>query len=195
MSSSLKETRSEATARVTRAVAVWYWSRGCRLVVPEVGLRQRLMRPWGSPWRVDLVAAFKRQTHVIEVKGTRADLVREDLTAGKWTAPHPGLCLWLALSHEIRLHQNLSGDWGIIRVRNQRVTVERQPAFLGEDSDYARSLEIVGSCLCMQGLPTLMGLSRAGQMAALETDGFDRPWRQWTPSPSSVVCEEFGNIL
>jgi hypothetical protein len=143
---------------------------------------------------VDLVACDRGQTHVIEVKGTRADLVREDLESGKWTYSHPGLCLWLAIDQSMSLHQNLHRSWGIIRVRDHRVRVERRPEPLGDDTNYQQSLDVVASCLCMQSLPTLMGLTHAGHASVLETEGFDRPWRKWTECPAPPI-EEFGNIL
>lgn len=193
MSSSSKETRSEATARVTCACAAWLWRRGSRLIAPEVGLTRSggfLEKPWGSFYRVDLAASLGNQTHVIEVKGTKADLVREDLGQGKWRLFYPHLTVWLALGFDYE--PELDERWGILRVRDQSVKVVR-PAREVEDRERERHLEVLGSVLCMQGMPTMMGLTQAGQLAALETEGYSRPWRKWIQEPE--LFDEDSHIL
>lgn len=190
---SSSESRSEATARVTCAVAAWLWRRGSRIIAAEVGLTRQstyLERPWASWYRVDLASSIGPQTHVIEVKGTRADLAREDLTAGKWVLPYPNLVVWLALGFDQKVE--LDERWGILRIRDQRVEIVR-PAREVDDGHRDRHLEVLASVLCMHGLPTMMGLTHAGQLAALETDGFSRPWRGWIREPR--LSEEDGHIL
>lgn len=155
----------------------------------EVGLTQTLGTPWQRRWRVDLAAIVGRNTYVIEVKGTPADLVREDLTTGKWTHPHPGLCLWLALDAKVAIPK-ISENWGIIRVQGARVEVVRSPPLVVDDRRET-SLEAIGSCLCLQSLPTMMGLSRAARASKLAS-GHLRPWRHWI---KDELVDEDGHIL
>ena len=192
--SSSKETRSDATARVTSATAAWLWRLGSRIIAAEVGLTRAgsfLERPWGSWYRVDLAAIVGQQTHVIEVKGTRADLVREDLGQGKWQLSYPHLVPWLAVDATVDMPE-LDERWGLLKVVGHRVNVVR-PAREVDDPHRERHLQVLASVLCMQSLPKMMGLTHAGQLAALETDGFSRPWRRWIREP--WLFEEDGHIL
>ena len=195
--SSSKESRSDATARVTCACAAWLWRQGSRIIASEVGLTRgslRLIEPWGAWYRVDLAASLGSATHIIEVKGTRADIAREDLGAGKWALAYDNLTPWLAFDDKITpdLYQSLDERWGLMRVKDQRVKVLRRPHRVHDDQRQ-KNLEVLASVLCMQSLPKMMGLTHAGQLAALETDGFSRPWRRWVPEPR--LFEEDGHIL
>ena len=190
--------RTDSTSRVTAAAAAWLWDLGSRIIAAEVGLTRgslRLVEPWGAWYRVDLAAILGSATHIIEVKGTRADIAREDLGAGKWALPYNDLRPWLAFDAKITadLYQALDGRWGLMRVTDHRIKILRQP-HTAHDDQCQKNTEVLASVLCMQSLPTMMGLSRAGKMAALETDGFDRPWRRWTHKPSPRR-EEPGHIL
>jgi hypothetical protein len=187
--------RADSTSRVTSATAAWFWRRGSRIVVAEVGLTRQgacLEPPWGSVYRVDLVASLGAKTHVIEVKGTQADLNRENLSEGKWVLPYPNLVVWLAVDDGMTVPR-LDEKWGILRVKEESVRVER-PAREVDDGQRTRHLEVLARVLCMQSLPRMMGLTSAGQLAALETNGFSRPWRRWHQKPAPV-CEEPGRIL
>lgn len=161
----------------------------------EVGLTRhgvRLMEPWGAAYRLDLVAVLGNETHLIEVKGTKADLVREDLTKGKWVLPLHGFRPWLAIDESMEAPAELRESWGLLKVGARRTRVVREPP-VARDEGRDRSLEVLARILCMQSLPTLMGLSRAGKMAVLETE-VDRPWRRWLTEPR-VVAEEPGSVL
>ena len=187
--------RSDSTSRVTAAAAVWLWGQGSRIIVAEVGLTRggkRLVEPWGARYRVDLASNLGSKTHINEVKGTRADLVREDLADGKWILPYHDLCPWLAIDGAMSVPE-IDEKWGILQVHGHRVRVVRKAREV-DDDHRVENLRVLASVLCMQSLPTMMGLSHAGQMAALETDGFDRPWRRWTHKPAPC-CEEPGHIL
>jgi hypothetical protein len=179
---------------VTCACAAWLWRLGSRVIVPEVGLTHEgsfLEPPWGSWYRVDLAASVGRRTHVIEVKGSRSDLAREDLTSGKWQLFYPHLTVWLAYDASVD-RPDLHERWGLLKVAGARVDVVR-PAREVDDPHRERHLAVLASVLCMQSLPKMMGLTHAGQLSALETDGFSRPWRRWIQEPR--LCEEDGHIL
>ena len=200
MSSSRRETRSEATARVTCSVAAWLWRERSRVLAQEVGLgrgRPRLCAPWGAAYRVDLAAVVSHKTYVVEVKGTRADIVREDLGAGKWTMAYAdhGLMPWLAFDARIdpRLYSQLPETWGLLRVDAQRVKVLRRPPRVYDDN-LVESLTAIASVACMQTLPMMMGKNHSEQLAALERGGFARPWRHWLEDDKTTI-EEPGHIL
>lgn len=191
------ETRGDATSRVTAAIAAWFWRRGSRIIVAEVGLSGMVLLPsWGCEYRVDLVAVLGDRTHVIEVKGTTADLAREDLGAGKWILNHSNLTTWLAVDTRVKadLYARLPAPWGLLTVDGERVRVTRRAREV-DDQKRTGHLEVLGSVLCMQSLPQMMGHTHAGQLAALETAGFDRPWRRWIDAPRAPRCEEPGNLL
>lgn len=191
------ETRGDATSRVTAAIAAWFWRRGSRLIVAEVGLSgTRLLPPWGCEYRVDLVAVLGDRTHVIEVKGTSADLAREDLGQGKWVIDYPNFTTWLAVDTRVKddLYARLPARWGLLTVDGASVRVARRAQEV-DDQKRTSHLEVLGSVLCMQSLPQMMGHTHAGQLAALETAGFDRPWRRWIDAPCAPRCEEPGNLL
>jgi len=190
--SSWKESRSQATSRVTGATAAWFWRRKSRVIVAEVGITKKstyLEPPWGSWYRVDLVVSLGAETHVIEVKGTKADLAREILDDGKWTLKYPNFRPWLAFDARVTGYEKLPDHWGLLRVDEHRVKVLREPP-ARVDEHKQRSLDVLASCLCMQSLPTLMGKPMAKQAAELEC--VDRPWRRWITEPGD---EESGHIL
>ena len=158
-------------------------------MAPEVGITGVLGTPWQRRWRVDLAAVLGPKTYVIEVKGTQADLAREDLDTGKWVHNHPGLCLWLALDAKIRAPK-ISENWGIISVEGARIQVVRRPPLIDDDRRET-SLEAIGSSLCLQSLPQMMGLSRAAQASQL-ANGHLRPWRHWI---KDTLLDDVGHIL
>ena len=179
---SSRESRSEATARVTRALVAWLWTQDCRLLAPEVGLHtyKGLCTPWQGFWRGDLGAIWRQEAHLFEVKGSRADLAREAMDRGKWV--HNWLAMgirpWLVVDVKIGCQSPATG-WGLmvvnaegrLRVDVEAGTCDRGPRF----NDYVQAL---GTVLCLQSLPQMMGRDSAQRLAAL--DGFERPWRLWT---------------
>jgi hypothetical protein len=194
----LSETRFEATYRVTGAAAAWLWDKGVRIMAPEVGLaRGGLCMPQNGRWRVDLVG-IDSQVHVIEVKGTRADIKREDLAGGKWALPYYnlGLCPWLAVDAKVTndLFADLPDSWGVIRVSGTRVKILREPAKKPLGKDMTRSLQAVAAVNTTQNLPMLMGLSKA-QKASAMAYRTACPWHLWYERGRYMRFEGQGNIL
>lgn len=174
-----RHSRSEATSRVTSALVCWLWDQGARIIVPEVGLTAtgQLRPPWGQRWRVDVVAVVGSRVWLMEVKGTKADLVREDYASGKWVLPlSPNLRPWLVVDSKIT--QDPLPAWGLMSVANDKLTVVRKSPDDGvartDDDGVFRTLAQI---LTLQSLPTMMGRDRAHRMLALT--GFDRPWRRY----------------
>ena len=185
---SSRESRSEATARVTRALMAWLWGQGCRLLAPEVGLHpgRGLCTPWQGLWRVDMAAVWDRHTHLFEVKGTRADLARENLQQGKWVIDwRPrGLASWLVVDvHVLPLVTQPPAGWGLLVVSDAHTRVDREADKGADDVHFAEHCQALGTVLCLQSLPKLMGLDRAQRLVAL--DGHERPWRLWTAEASA----------
>lgn len=207
-----RETRSEGTARVTCAVASWLWGLGSRCLVTEVGLspNRGLGTPWQGRWRVDLAAVVPvydghyERFDVIEVKGSAADLRREDLGKGKWQICYQalGLTPWLAVADTVpeKDYDQLPGDWGLLTVKGTRVIVTRRPRdeikhnVLSPTTTSFAVHRALSQTQCLQTMPMLMGLSGKGRAAAM-FETLTRPWSAWLPSPSTVTCEEPGNIL
>lgn len=167
-------------------------------MAPEVGLHMSgLCTPQNGRWRVDLVG-IDRRVHVIEVKGTRADIKREDLTSGKWSLPYDdlGLTPWLAVDAKITddLFEELPDSWGVIRIADTRVKVIRKPSKAPTGMDMTRSLQAVASCNTTQNLPMLMGLKQA-QRASAMAYRTACPWHLWYRSNTQIRFEGQGNIL
>ncbi len=167
-------------------------------MAPEVGLHTRgLCMPQDGRWRVDLVG-IDRQVHVIEVKGTRADIQRENLASGKWSLPwfNLGLLPWLAVDAKITddLFADLPLAWGVIRVSGHKVKVVRKPEKEPLGHDMTRSLMAVAGVNTTQNMPMLMGLSQA-QKASQLAYRTACPWHLWYQSNTWPRCEEPGNIL
>jgi len=178
---SSRESRSEATARVTRALVAWLWAQGCRLLAPEVGLHtfHGLCTPWRGFWRGDVGAIWRQEAHLFEVKGTRADLAREDLSQGKWkwSWAELGLRPWLVV--DVKIACQPPTGWGLMVVNDTGVLrVDVEPRVCDRSPQFAEYCQALGTVLCLQSLPKLMGLDRAQRLVTL--DGFERPWRLWT---------------
>lgn len=154
-------------------------------MAPEVGLHpvRGLCTPWDGKWRVDLAAGVAESVHVIEVKGSLADLTREDLGDGKWQLDYArhGLTPWLAHADVIspgRL-QTLPRAWGLLSVAaDGRVHVTREPQHT-PNGNVASAYRALAQVLTAQALPTLFGLKTEAAMAVMAEAGVDRPWRAW----------------
>jgi hypothetical protein len=212
---SFSKKRRDATALVTIAVSHWLWRRGARALAPEVGLHalHGLCTPWDGRWRVDLAATLVsdhvESVHVIEVKGTLADLAREDLTAGKWAVDFPrlGLNPWLAHADTIGPGHltTLPRAWGLLSVSaDGRVRETRAPQHVVDtsvhepDDNVTRAYRALSQVLTAQALPTLFGLRPESALEMLAERGIDRPWRQYdsrrSPAPEAgrALDEESG---
>lgn len=143
--------RAASTAALTNLVMAWLWhSRDCRVLALEVGATAeltRLTQVLQGRWRVDVSGASNREkaglrVDVVEVKGSRADLLREPFFSGKesglnkWAHSLASpFALWLAASHDIREEDlsRLPAHWGILRARAdaRALSVVRKPAASG----------------------------------------------------------------
>lgn len=197
--------RTDATARVTALVATWLWRQGSRAMAREVGLCpvQGLVTPWRGRWRVDLGAVSvdgdRESVHVVEVKGTDADLAREDLVSGKWQMDFSARHLhpWLAVDHRMRVPEMLPAAWGVLVVGYDSVTVRRRPPDVSTKFKQTPQLALA-EVVTAQRLPTIMGLSGAGAAAAMLQAGFSLPWLDWTsvPRPQDLVTvDEDAKVL
>ncbi len=201
----MAETRREATERTTAAAAWWLWSaRGARSLGLEVGVNYQghLTTPWHGRWRVDLVGVCRRGRNalrvtgwrvvVVEVKGTKADLAREDTAVFKWTLDIPGCELWVACGDEatgMLATKNVPAHWGVVVFpQGGKRHVVRKPAF-DEDlhpgdfraMDAFRAIAEVNTA---QRLPTAVNVlkSRGGDKAVVDrlfADGWSRQWREY----------------
>lgn len=203
---------------VTIAVSHWLWRRGARALVPEVGLHalRGLCTPWDGRWRVDLAASLVsdhvESVHVIEIKGTLADLAREDLGSGKWAIDYPrlGLNPWLAHADTIGPGHltALPRSWGLLSVSaDGRVRETRSPANVVDTSVHApddnvtNAYRAMAQVLTAQAMPTLFNLRPESALEALAERGIDRPWRRYsvdgrcTPSAVRIVDEEPGSEI
>ncbi len=141
------ESRAQATERVTRLAFGWLWhKRKCRAIAdeigaPGVGLGQ--VSASAGIYRYDLVGVARCtgveswRFDIVEVKGTRADLRREDVGAGKWARarePSREYNFWLAVSDEIPRedYADLPLEWGVIRCSQTTVRIDRKPAGGGD---------------------------------------------------------------
>ncbi len=138
-------TRAEATAVHTALALAWLWhARDHRALALETGVRgDHLVKPMDGTWRVDAIGATVKQVRrpggiyeelcavdVVEVKGTRADLKRENLEAGKWTSMTTDFTCWLLVSADCRDADlaSLPERWGVLRANDAAtgVTVVRK---------------------------------------------------------------------
>jgi hypothetical protein len=165
---------------------------------------------------VDVAAGCVRDgvesLHVIEVKGSLADLSREDVEDGKWLLPYPRLSLnpWLAHADAIGPGhlESLPRAWGLLSVAvDGRVRVTREPEHIVDsdanqpDDNVTNAYRALAQVLTAQALPTLYGTDLATAMSLLSERGVDRPWRAWAPridvGSDDDNCREDveGNIL
>jgi len=208
---SAKETRFEATYRVTAATASWAWCRGSRTIVPEVGLHRArgLCAPNDGRWRLDLVTVVPRHGvsecfDVIEVKGTRADIGREDLGTGKWILRYDrmGLTPWLAIDAKIddKMFEALHPMWGVMRVSGYSPKVIRQPQdpvwhdIRQSNDDATASHRVLAQIASLQSMPMLMGLKAARRASAMAL-AVNNPWQKWIDHAPLPRVEGPGNIL
>lgn len=198
---------------MTSAVAAWLWRRGARALAPEVGLDPvaGLTTPQAARWRCDLAATVVvkavESVHVVEVKGTREDLEREDLSAGKWLCDWHKHAInpWIAVDDRIGAgsYRDLGPHWGVLVVSGHRVNVVRRPPEASGDyhqpsDDVTRAYRAIAEVVTAQRLPTMMGL-KAEEAAQLIADGtFTRPWAAWTDiavTDSEPLVDEDAKIL
>jgi len=140
---------------------------------------------------VAAVTRLDRPAILIEVKGSRADIVRERLNEGKWALDYErlGIVPYLAIDSSIdeSLYTNLPETWGVLSVRDWLLRRKRSPVSdVGElrTEEYALAL---GRVLCMQSLPRFIGREKSQILASLSDAGVDRPWREWTLAPGKEV--------
>jgi hypothetical protein len=196
---SFSKKRRDGTSIVTLAVSHWLWRRGARALALEVGLHplQGLCTPWDGRWRVDLAAGLVadhiESVHVVEVKGSLADLAREDLGSGKWVLDFPrlGLNPWLAHADTIGPGhlQTLPRAWGLLSVAaDGRVRVTRDPEHVVDGSVHAPGDNVTGAyralaqVLTAQAMPTLYGVKAEAALEMMTEAGIHRPWRAWEPA-------------
>ncbi len=137
--------RAEATTIHTALALAWLWhARGHRAIACETGVcGDYLHKPMDGTWRVDAIGATVKRVRrrggiyeelcavdVVEVKGTRADLRRENLEAGKWVAMATDFTCWLLVSADCRDVDlaSLPERWGVLRANDAAtgVTVVRR---------------------------------------------------------------------
>lgn len=180
------------------AVSHWLWRRGARALATEVGLHplHGLCTPWDGRWRVDLaaglVADHVESVHVVEVKGSLADLAREDLGAGKWVLDYGrhGLNPWFAHADTIGPGhlQALPRAWGLLSVSaDGHVRVSRDPEHVVDTAAHAPGDNVtiayraLAQVLTAQALPTLFGVTAHRALELMAEHGVHRPWRRWEP--------------
>jgi hypothetical protein len=144
---------------------------------------------------VDLAAGLIRDhvesVHVIEVKGSLADLAREDLGDGKWALDYAALGInpWLAVVDTIGPGhlETLPRAWGLLSVAGDgRVRELRVPEHVVDTAAHAPDDNVTGAyralaqVLTAQALPTLFAADTATALELMAERGVDRPWRQWS---------------
>jgi hypothetical protein len=150
---------------VTCEAAAWLWHRRkCRALATEIGLHWTtgaLATPWESIWRVDLVGCEEKYGHFrticVEVKGSYADLAREDIERddlpmarkmrSKWHNQDIARAheLWVAVGDIKTMHvavADIPEHWGVILFADDnKITVGRKaikPPAHTATSDFAR---------------------------------------------------------
>jgi len=163
-----KMSRAESTRALTALAFSWLWvKRECRVMAEEVGvtsLCSRLCAPLDCIFRADAVGCTKKgnqyRIDIIEVKGSRADARREDMSAGKWELLPQGRRLtgWLLVSHDVR-DEDIKGlplAWGLLRASEDGAVVnvmrKAQEHWL-PDNEVARDLFFLASRTLGSGLP------------------------------------------
>lgn len=141
----MDKTRAESTRELTVLAFSWlFMRRKCRVLCDEIGiggLANRLTPSGMSQWRADAagITQIGRQFRidVVEVKGSRADARREDMTAGKWELLPQGKRLngWLLVSAECRPedYHGLPLAWGVLQASADATTLRiiRKPVASG----------------------------------------------------------------
>lgn len=169
-------TRVEATRAHTALALAWLWhARGHRALSVEVGADvAHLRRPLEGSWRADAVGVtvavvrrrgaglVEHRVDLVEVKGTRADLVRERFDTGKWPEGMAEVPCWLLVSADCRDSDldALPAPWGLLRADAdaRSVRVVRKPAAPQRDLDehelYAVACTSLSACLpAMHSVP------------------------------------------
>lgn len=178
--------RKELTALCTASAIAHFWGLGVRVMGLEVGYDRRGLGVRSTRrWRADLVAVDEPEgptgqvaVHVIEVKSSRADLLREDLSGGKWTATdlpgnfHP----WVVIGPEVHADdvQRIPRHWGILNVpsssgidgggRLRVVRTSRSGEGFGVELRAEAYKTIAGSRTIVGLLPSMQGLDREKQV-------------------------------
>lgn len=174
--------RKQATLSVTALGHAWLWhKRGCRAMADELGVWGRLgvarLGPGGGAlWRADLAGVAKRgnsyRLDILEVKGTREDLRREDLGAGKWLWSRgiTGAALWVLMGEDLRPedYAAVPAHWGLLQAAEDNTVVKtlRRPKSESwlDAQEVTESLYWLGYRSLVSGLPFL-GRSTAQTVA------------------------------
>ncbi len=135
------KSRAESTRELTILAFSWlFMRRRCRAMADEVGLGglANHLAPFGSShWRAD-VAGIARignqyRIDVVEVKGSRADARRENMSEGKWELLPQGGRLngWLLVTEDMRPedYAGLPSQWGVLQAtaNNTVIRTIRKP--------------------------------------------------------------------
>lgn len=176
-----KMSRAESTRALTALAFSWLWvRRDCRAMADEVGvtsLCSRLCAPLDGIFRADAVGCAKKgnqyRIDIVEVKGSRADARREDMSAGKWELLPQGKRLtgWLLVSHDVRDEdiKGLPTAWGLLRASEDGAVVnvvrKAQEHWLS-DAEVTRDLFFLASRTLGSSLPW-MGRSLPESVAKL----------------------------
>lgn len=138
--------RAESTRELTVLAFSWLFvRRKCRVLADEVGLAGKANRFAGlrgvSHWRADAVGIAQignsYRIDVVEVKGSRADARREDMSSGKWELlPQGGRFNgWLLVSADCRPedYKGLPLAWGVLQAAADASTLRmiRRPVASG----------------------------------------------------------------
>lgn len=184
--------RRESTEALTALAFCWLWSRrGCRVMADEVGVGGvcRFLCPSTEGlFRADVIGCVKKERSyridLVEVKGSRADARREDMSRGKWELLPQGQRLtgWLLMSHDVRDEDivGLPTAWGLLRASEDGTVVSvirRAKEHWIPETEAARDLYVLAARTLGSRLPW-MGRNQAESLTALHMAA-DTP--QWTP--------------
>jgi hypothetical protein len=199
----LSSKRRDGTRLVTHAIGHWLWRKGARAIAWEVGLHksQGLTCPWHGHWRVDLAACVGSESiHVVEVKGSKEDLSRENLGSGKWQVDFPalGITPWLAVVEGLESALSAPVGWGVLSVSPDGLVREirsQKTKARPSELDFFRANSALAQVLTAQYMPTLFSVDAAVAIDMMSEVGVDRPWRLWSPTSrvrrlSSFVDED-----
>lgn len=140
----MAKSRGESTKDLTALAFSWlFMRRRCRMMAAEVGVTGKASALTASGiWRADAVGATKignlYRIDLVEIKGSRADARREDMTTGKWELlPQGGVFNgWLLIAHDVRPedYEGLPSAWGVIQASEDADTARiiRRPDADGE---------------------------------------------------------------
>lgn len=184
--------RRESTEALTALAFSWLWARrGCRVMADEVGvtgLCRFLCPSTEGLWRADAVGCTKKdrsyRLDLIEVKGSRADARREDMSRGKWEMLPESRRLtgWLLMSHDVKDEDiiGLPVSWGLLRASEDGTvvsTVRKAQEHWLPEAEMARDLHVLAVRTLGSRLPW-MGRTQAESLAALHVAA-ETP--RWTP--------------